>query len=102
MPTANILFNYLWIYLPIACADTANSAIPVGDALWTNTSLSGTNLIGIGGMFNSSSSSGLYYYCGDIGINTKLQYFNGRIMYIPAKNSIYNSNITKWRQHYGG
>lgn len=94
--------DYLWIYLPIVCADTANSAVPVGDTLWTNISLNGTNLIGIGGMFNSSSSSGLYYYAGDIGINTQLQYFNGRIMYIPAKGDIYNNNITKWRQHYGG
>jgi hypothetical protein len=94
--------KYDWLYIPAECASTANSAVPVGDSLWSMTNLNGTNLIGVGGLNNSDTSAGIFHYSADIGASANLQYFNGRIMFIPEKNSIYNSNITKWQQHYGG
>ena len=35
-------------------------------------------------------------------INANINYSGARLMFIPTKNNIYTSNITKWQQHYGG
>ena len=91
--------NYDWAYLPIECASSANSAVPIGDALWTTPSLNGTNLLAVGGSMNASDNAGPFHYSADMGINTNVRYFNGRIMYVPNKNSIYEANIAKWRAH---
>lgn len=91
--------NYDWAYLPIECSSSANSAVPVGDALWTTPSLNGTNLLAVGGSMNASDNAGPFHYSADMGINTNVRYFNGRIMYVPNKNSIYEANIAKWRAH---
>lgn len=94
--------DFDWAYLPIECASNANSAFPVGDSLWTNGQLNGTNLMAIGGLYSSGDNAGPFDYCADIEARTTLRYFNGRIMYIPTKNATYEANINKWRQHYGG
>ena len=94
--------DYTWAYLPIECANNANSAFPVGDALWTNSALNGTNLFGIGGLYSSGDGAGPFNYSADVAANATLRYFNGRIMFIPTKNATYEANINKWRQHYGG
>ena len=94
--------DYLWAYIPIECSNNANSAVPIGDALWTQQNLNGVNILGIGGLSNSGDASGLFYYCADIDSLVSLRYFNGRLMYIPTKGTIYDANIVKWRQHYGG
>lgn len=91
--------NYDWAYLPIECSSTANSAVPVGDALWTTPSLNGVNLLAIGGSMTASDNAGPFHYSADMGINSNIRYFNGRIMYVPAKNSVYEANINKWRAH---
>lgn len=92
--------NYDWIYMPLECSSNANSAVPIGDALWTTSSLNGTNLLAIGGSINSNEAAGPFYYSADISLASNIRYFNGRIMYVPTKNSIYNANITKWHAHY--
>ena len=89
--------NYDWVYLPIECADTANSAVPVGDSLWTMNALNGENLIAIGGVYNSGDGAGLFHYGADIGIRTAIRSFNGRIMFTPTKDEIYTANIAKWQ-----
>lgn len=94
--------DFLWLYMPIECANSANSAVPIGDALWTNAALNGENLVGIGGQSTSAESAGPFYYSCDAARDKAVRTFNGRIMFIPEKNSTYESNITKWRQHYGG
>lgn len=93
---------YDWAYLPIECATNANSAFPVGDSLWTNGQLNGTNLLSVGGLYSSGDNAGPFNYGADIDIKTTLRYFNGRIMFVPTKNATYEANINKWRQHYGG
>lgn len=92
--------KYDWMYLPIECATSANSAVPVGDALWTTQNLNATNLLAVGGSINANDAAGPFYYSADIGMTSEIRYFNGRIMFVPTKNSIYDANITKWRAHY--
>lgn len=92
--------KYDWMYLPIECATSANSAVPVGDALWTTQNLNTTNLLAVGGSSNANDAAGPFYYSADIGMTSEIRYFNGRIMFVPTKNSIYDANITKWRAHY--
>lgn len=94
--------DYDYIYMPIKCNGTANSAVPVGDSGWTTTSLNDTNLVLIGGSNSSADSAGLFDYGCDKKINVNLNRTNARIMFIPTKNSIYTNNITKWQSHYGG
>lgn len=94
--------DYDWVYIPIECGGTSNSALPVGDTLWSQTNLNGENFILAGGVCNSGEAAGIFHYGCDISIDSALRSSGGRIMFIPSKNSIYNSNIAKWRQHYGG
>lgn len=92
--------EYNWIFMPIEC--NGNSAIPVGDALWTNQALNGENQILVGGPCNAGENAGIFYYSGDIGINRSSRTANARCIFIPTKNTIYNTNIANWAQHYGG
>ena len=100
MGYANVAYD--WAYLPIECATTANSAVPVGDTLWTLSQLNGENIIGIGGICNSGDGAGPFNISADVSARNSFRYFNGRLMFIPIKDSIYTANITKWQQHYGG
>jgi hypothetical protein len=93
--------DFDWLYIPIECASNANSAVPVGDALWTTNNLNGTNLFAVGGAINSGEGAGIFHYSADISITSNPRNFNGRIMYVPTKNSIYQANIEKWHEHYG-
>lgn len=94
--------EYDYIYMPIKCNNKGNSAVPVGDSMWTTSSLNDTNLVLIGGSNTSEESAGLFNYSCDKANTATLNRTNARIMFIPTKNSIYTTNITKWQQHYGG
>lgn len=94
--------NYDWVYMPIECGGSANSALPIGDTLWSSSKLDGENLVLIGGVCNAGDAAGIFHYGCDISAVSNLRSSGGRIMFVPTKNTIYNNNITKWRQHYGG
>ena len=95
--------DYDWVFLPAECNSTANSATPVGDALWAEQSLMGIRCAVIGGSWSFKEQSGAFAYGCDRSIaESSRATYGTRIMFIPTKNSIYNNNITKWRQHYGG
>jgi len=93
--------NYDWVFAPISCGNTATSALPVGDNLWTVGSLNGRNLMAIGGSYNFKDSNGLFYYACDRDINYSSYSYGANLMYIPDKNNIYNTNIQKWLNHMG-
>ena len=95
--------DYDWAFLPAECNSTANSAIPVGDALWAEQSLMGVRCAVIGGSWAFKEQSGAFAYGFDRSITeSNRATYGARIMFIPTRNSIYNTNITKWRQHFGG
>ena len=94
--------TYDWLYMPIKCGNTANSALPVGDTIWTISALNETNKVMIGGHDSSDEGAGFFDYECDTSLNDKINKTNARIMFIPTKNEIYTANIAKWQQHYGG
>ena len=91
-----------WLYMPIKYSNNANSAVPVGDTLWTTSALNGINKIGIGGTNTGGDGCGLFDYNCDTPLASAIQRSNARIMFVPTKNTIYQNNITKWQQKYGG
>lgn len=95
--------KYDWVLLPAECATTANSLLPVGDNLWTISSVNENKAMAVGGTYGFRESNGLFYYACDQGPNdTSKHNFNARIMFIPTKNSIYTANINKWTTYIGG
>jgi len=93
--------DYDWIYLPAEC-NNANSALPVGDNFWTMTNFNVPSIIGIGGTYSFDMYDGPFYYSCDRGYNYYSTSYNARLMYIPTKNSTYNTNYQNWHTKMGG
>lgn len=86
-----------WVLMPIECAKTANSQLPVGDCIWTKENLTETEIMVIGGSCGFLESNGPFSYGGDRNLQQSAMHnYNARLMYIPTKNNIYEANITKW------
>lgn len=100
MGIKNITFD--WAFMPIECAGTANSAVPIGDTLWTSSGLNGERMLAIGGYYAANNTAGPFTYNTEADINAAIRNSNARLLFIPSKNEIYTANITKWQQHYGG
>ena len=95
--------DYDWVYLPAECNATANSATPVGDALWAEQSLMSVRCAVIGGSWAVKEQGGMFAYGCDRSITeSNRATYGARIMFIPTKNNTYLANINKWKQHYGG
>lgn len=93
--------TYDWIYLPAEC-NGANSAIPVGDNFWTMTNFNINSMIGCGGTYSFDTYDGPFYYGCDRAYNYSSNTYNARVMYIPIKNSTYNTNYQNWLTKMGG
>ena len=91
--------DYDWVYIPIE-ASGANSSVPVGDTIWTTAALNGFDMALCGGMWYFGDEVGLYCYSFDREYNFAARSFSARLMLIPNKDSIYNSNISKWQAHF--
>lgn len=89
-----------WVYIPIQCTG-ANSAVPVGDNLWTTARLNGTNLAIAGGLWYYEQNNGMFYYGFDQPITQTYRSLSARLMYIPTVNSTYRSNIQSWENIMG-
>ena len=95
--------KYDWVYSPAECADTANSALPVGDSLWVVENLNQINYAIGGGTTRSQDTAGAFYYGYDCSINSSPSAStNARLMFKPTKNAIYTANIEKWTASMGG
>lgn len=89
--------NYDWVYMPAECGESANSAAPIGDIIWTVNNLSGNRIALAGGMWSSGVSSGPFYYgCDNTAAEGSYNSYSARLMYIPTKNNIYDANYQKW------
>ena len=89
--------DYDWIFMPIEVS--GNSALPIGDQLWASNKLNGTNSIVAGGRYDSGDEAGPFAYSCDRDINSSSRAISARLMYIPDKDSTYESNITKWQNY---
>ena len=92
--------DYDWVFMPAECS-SANSALPVGDSLWTNPVLNGINCAILGGTWESDTEAGPFYYGCDREIDYYKFSFGANLMFIPAKNDIYTANINKWNLKMG-
>ena len=89
--------NFDWLYMPVECELSANSAAPVGDNLWVVSNLSGIKMAAVGGNWRHEESDGIFFYACDQNIDGQLRSFGASLMYVPTKNNIYEANIAKWR-----
>ena len=95
--------EYDWVYMPIECAETATSLSPVGDSLWTEPGLIGVRHVATGGSFGFRDECGPFYYAADRNVeDTPRKNYGAKLLFIPQKNNIYLSNITKWQNYIGG
>ena len=95
--------EYDWVFLPIECASTANSLLPVGDNLWTVASVAENKIVAVGGTYEYKESDGAFYYAADRNAEESARHNYGvRLMYIPTKNTTYWNNIAKWEALQGG
>ena len=67
------------------------------------TNTSENRILAVGGSYNSGDDNGAFYYAADRNVSeSSRNNFSARLMYIPAKNSTYTSNISKWTAKMGG
>ena len=93
--------EYDWVFMPIECSE-ANSAVPVGDNLWTIANLNRTNMVCAGGQWYFELNNGMFYYGCDQAAGTYARSFSARLMFIPEKDTIYNNNIASWQEKMEG
>jgi len=93
--------DYDWVYLPIECSG-GNSAVPVGDNLWTITNYNQISVVAIGGSYTGNSNNGIFYYAGDHEYTYNSNTYGTAIMFVPTKNTIYNNNYNAWLTKMGG
>ena len=95
--------KYDWIYLPVECNTSANSLLPVGDALWAVPNLNGAMIVATGGSFGYKEACGPFYYAADRTAQDSARInYGAKLLYIPTKNAIYEANIAKWNTYMGG
>lgn len=95
--------KYDWILMPAECGAGANSALPIGDNLWTTANINGINMALAGGMWSFGDSNGLFYYSCDKRPTNGARSFGAKLMHIPhTSDTYYRSNITLWQSKMGG
>ena len=95
--------EYDWVFMPIQCTSSANSLYPVGDSLWTSANLNGKNIVATGGSYGFKEECGPFYYAADRKASeSSRNNYGAKLLFVPTKNSIYTSNITKWTNYMGG
>ena len=94
--------NYDWVYVPVECSNSANSAAPVGDEIWTAGKLNHSVVFATGGSYGQKDSCGPFYYAADRQVSDSARYnYGAKLLYIPTKNATYTANITKWNTYMG-
>jgi len=89
--------TYDWLLMP-ASAENANSVLPVGDNGWFDKNMSGIRMVVQGGGWAFAEADGPFYYgCDKLPYDSTYKAYGARLLYIPTKNTIYNSNILKWQ-----
>ena len=94
--------NYDWVFIPAVCDSSANSLLPIGDNFMGSAGLIGYNILGSGGSWHFTESNGIFFYAIDQSATFYGRAYGARLMFIPPKNTIYTSNITKWTAKRGG
>jgi len=92
--------KYDWVFMPIECAQTANSLLPVGDSIWTINGLNVDTALASGGSYGFQEECGPFYYAADRTVSeTARPNYGAKLLYIPTKNATYTANIAKWNTY---
>ena len=90
--------EYDWLFFASECL--GNSSVPVGDYHWITQNLNGYRIALLGGLWDSGSYAGGFYWYLITGVGTRHRTVGGRLVYVPTKATAtsYASNITAWKQ----
>ena len=95
--------KYDWVFMPIECAQTANSLLPIGDSIWTINGLNIDTALATGGSYGFQEECGPFYYAADRTVaETARPNYGAKLLYIPTKNATYTANIAKWNAYMEG
>ena len=93
--------KYDWIFMP-AEASGANSATPVSDYVWISQNLNGIQTVSFGGDWLFTTKNGMFFYACDRSTDYSAATFGTRLVFMPTKNGIHDSNYALWRSKIGG
>lgn len=74
--------NYDWLFLPSEVK--GNSSLPVGDYYYQNNTLDGYRIALLGGIWNSGSTAGGFYWYLNDGVGDRYRNIGGRLVYVPT------------------
>lgn len=74
--------KYDWLFLPSEVK--GNSSLPVGDYYYQNNTWDGYRIALLGGIWNSGSSAGGFYWTLTNGVGTRSRTVCGRLVYVPT------------------
>lgn len=74
--------NYDWLFLPSEVK--GNSSLPVGDYYYQNNTWDGYRIARLGGVWDSGSSAGGFYWILDNGVGLRNRSIGGRLVYVPT------------------
>lgn len=74
--------NYDWLFLPSEVK--GNSSLPVGDYYYQNNTWDGYRIARLGGVWNSGSNAGGFYWRLSDGVGNRYRDVGGRLVYVPT------------------
>ena len=74
--------KYDWLFLPSEVK--GNSSLPVGDYYYQNNTWDGYRIALLGGLWNSGSTAGGFYWFLPNGVGSRNRYVGGRLVYVPT------------------
>lgn len=93
--------KYDWLFIP-AEASNANSATPIGDYIWITKDVNKIQSMSFGGDWLFTTKNGMFFYACDRDTGYAASTFGARLVYMPLKNSVHDTNYALWRNHIGG
>lgn len=74
--------NYDWLFLPSEVK--GNSSLPVGDYYYQNNTWDGYRIALLGGLWDSGSDAGGFYWSLINGVGSRFRNIGGRLVYVPT------------------
>ena len=74
--------KYDWLFMASECL--GNSSLPVGDYTYITENLNGYRIARLGGVWNSGSNAGGFYWSLTYGVGTRTRTVGGRLVYVPT------------------
>ena len=93
--------KYDWLFIP-AEASNANSATPISDYIWITKNVNKIQSMAFGGDWLFTQRNGMFFYACDRDMDYAASTFGARLVYMPLKDSVHDTNYALWRNKVGG